>query len=106
MFVNSTSDGTSQTTQQNEHAAEEQVVKVLQEADEKDEILVDWDDDQDPENPQNWSTSLKIWVTIQLSLLAFSASLASSIISPASVTIAEYVGVSQELVVLNVSLYM
>lgn len=84
---------------------EEQTVKV-NEPEEKDEILVGWDDGSDPENPQNWSTSFKTWVTVQLSLLAFAASLASSIISPASKTIAEYVGVSQNVVVLNVSLYM
>lgn len=84
---------------------EEQAVRIA-EQDEKDEIIVDWDDDSDPENPQNWSTPFKTWVTVQLSLLAFAASLASSIISPASKTIAEYVGVSQNVVVLNVSLYM
>lgn len=83
----------------------EQAVKV-NDPEGKDEILVGWDDDNDPENPQNWSTSVKTWLTVQLSLLAFAASLASSIISPASKTIAEYVHVSQNVVVLNVSLYM
>lgn len=71
-----------------------------------DEILVTWDGDDDPENPLNWSTSFKCWVTLHLSLLAFSASLASSIVSPANRTIAEYIGVSQNVVVLNVSLYV
>ncbi|KIX92291.1 uncharacterized protein Z520_12037 [Fonsecaea multimorphosa CBS 102226] len=74
--------------------------------DEKAEILVGWDGQDDPENPQNWSTTFKSWVTLQLSLLAFSASLASSIIAPANRTIAEYVGVGEEVVVLNVSLYI
>ena len=73
---------------------------------EKDEILVSWDGDNDSENPQNWSTGFKSWVTFQLSLLAFAASLASSIISPASKTIADYVEVSEDAIVLNVSLYM
>ncbi|KAJ9499473.1 hypothetical protein H2202_005056 [Exophiala xenobiotica] len=73
---------------------------------EKDGIVVTWDGDDDKENPQNWSTSFKSWVTLQLSLLAFTASLASSIIAPANKTIAEYVGVSEEVVVLNVSLYV
>lgn len=73
---------------------------------EKSEILVQWDGDDDPENPQNWSTGFKAWVTLQLGLLAFGASLASSIIAPANKTIADYVGVSEELVVLNVSLYI
>ncbi|OAP58819.1 hypothetical protein AYL99_06116 [Fonsecaea erecta] len=74
--------------------------------DDKTEVLVDWDGGGDPENPQNWSTVFKSWVTLQLSLLAFSASLASSIIAPANRTIAEYIGVGEELVVLNVSLYI
>ena len=78
----------------------------IQDRNEKDEILVDWDGGNDPENPQNWSTRFKSWITIQLSLLAFAASLASSIIAPANRTIADYVGVSQNVVVLNVSLYM
>ena len=73
---------------------------------EKEEILVGWDGDGDLENPQNWSTAFKSWVTFQLSLLAFAASLASSITAPANRTIAAYVGVSQTVVVLNVSLYM
>ncbi|OAL38686.1 hypothetical protein AYO20_01892 [Fonsecaea nubica] len=73
---------------------------------EKTEILVNWDGQDDPENPQNWSTMFKSWVTLQLSLLAFSASLASSIIAPANRTIAAYVGVGEEVVVLNVSLYI
>lgn len=73
---------------------------------EKDEILVGWEGDHDPENPQNWSTRYKSWVTVQLSLLAFAASLASSITAPANRTLAEYLGVGQTVMVLNVSLYM
>jgi hypothetical protein len=79
---------------------------VLQQTPSKTEIKVDWDSPDDAENPQNWSTSFKSWVTVQLSGLAFAASLASSIIAPANASIAEYTGVSQELVVLNVSLYI
>ncbi|KIW11066.1 hypothetical protein PV08_10365 [Exophiala spinifera] len=83
---------------------EEQVVRQEKTVD--DEFIVKWDGDDDPENPQNWSTSFKSWVTAQLSMLAFTASLASSIISPANPTIAAYVGVSEDAVVLNVSLYV
>lgn len=83
---------------------EEQVVRQEKTVD--DEFIVKWDGDDDPENPQNWSTSFKSWVTAQLSMLAFTASLASSIISPANQTIAAYVGVSEDAVVLNVSLYV
>lgn len=37
----------------------------------------------DPENPRNWSTKYKSWITFQLGMLALSASLGSSIIAPA-----------------------
>jgi len=81
-------------------------VPVHQVVSEKGEIIVTWDGENDPENPQNWSTSFKSWVTFQLSMLAFAASLASSIIAPANDTIAAYLGISEEVVVLNVSLYV
>jgi hypothetical protein len=87
-------------------AEEEQPVKIEPAPSEKDEIVVKWDGDNDPENPQNWSTSYKSWLTLQLSLLAFAASLASSIIAPANNTVAKYVGVSENVVVLTISLYV
>lgn len=69
-------------------------------------ILVDWDGDDDQGNPRNWSTLYKSWITFQLGMLALSASLGSSIISPAGKTIAAYVGVGSEVSVLSISLYM
>ncbi|KAJ5348633.1 uncharacterized protein N7506_001886 [Penicillium brevicompactum] len=69
------------------------------------EYLVKWEKGE-PSNPQNWSTKYKWWVTFQLGLLAFSGSLGSSIITPADDLIAQYTGVSNELVVLNVTLYL
>lgn len=73
---------------------------------EKDPNLVDWDGDADPENPRNWSNMYKSWITVQLGMLALAASLGSSIIAPAEDAISEYVGVSREVTVLVVSLYM
>lgn len=67
--------------------------------------LVKWDKN-DPLNPQNWPVPYKCWVTFQLGMLALAGSLGSSITTPAEDTIAEYVGVSNEVVVLDVSLYM
>lgn len=66
--------------------------------------LVDWDGDDDQENPRNWTNGYKNWITFQLGMLALAASLGSSIISPANNTIAEYVGVSSEVAVLSISL--
>lgn len=77
------------------------------EAEEHDEknFLVDWEPN-DPENPHNWSTTYRTWLTFQLSMLALAASSASAIIAPANATIARHFHIGQEVVVLNVSLYV
>lgn len=80
--------------------------KEENEKEKKDPDLVDWVDENDPENPRNWSTAYKSWITFQLGMLALAASLGSSIIAPADATIAAYVGVSTEVAVLNISLFM
>jgi len=68
-------------------------------------FLVKWDHN-DQLNPQNWPVRYKCWVTLQLGLLALAGSLGSSIMSPADSIIAKYVGVSSEVSVLDVSLYL
>ena len=67
--------------------------------------LVDWEPN-DPDNPRNFSLRFKIWITFQLGMLALAASLGSSIIAPGQTAFAEYVGISQEVSVLSISLYM
>jgi hypothetical protein len=67
--------------------------------------LVEWNVD-DPENPRNWSYGFKYWITLQLGMLAFAASIGSSITAPATASIAAYANVSHEVAVLSVSLYM
>ncbi|KAK4900200.1 hypothetical protein LTR27_002424 [Elasticomyces elasticus] len=74
-------------------------------ADEKAAFLVKWDDGEKA-NPRNWGNGYKAFITWQLGMLALSASLGSSIIAPAEEAISEYTGVSQELTVLCVSLYV
>lgn len=71
----------------------------------KDPNIVNWEPN-DKANPKNFTTGYKIFITFQLGMLAFCASLGSSIISPASQTIADYLGVGVEVTVLNVSLYV
>jgi hypothetical protein len=78
----------------------------IEEKVQKDSNLVDWDGDADPENPRNWGKGYKSWITFQLGMLALAASLGSSIIAPGENAIAQYVGVSQEVTVLSISLYM
>jgi len=60
----------------------------------------------DPENPREWSTLYKSWITLVLGMLALSSSLGSSIIAPAQPAIAAYIGASSEVTVLCVSLYI
>ena len=67
--------------------------------------LVGWEEN-DPENPHNFSTIYKCWITFQLGMLALSASLGSSIISPAQTKLESYLGISTEVSILPVSLYM
>lgn len=67
--------------------------------------LVGWEEN-DKENPRNWSTAYKSWITFQLGMFGLAASVGTSIISPAEVTIAEHIGVSSEVSVLAVSLYL
>lgn len=71
-----------------------------------DQSIVGWDGDRDLENPRNWSPVYKVWITFQLGMLALAASLGSSIIAPAKNAIAKYVGVSREVTVLSISLYI
>lgn len=84
---------------------EAQATPKEEESSEEDHFLVKWDE-KDTNNPKAWSTIYKLWVTFQLGLLALCASLGSSIIAPAESAIAERFGVSQEVMVLSVSLYM
>ena len=70
-----------------------------------DPYLVKWNTN-DPEDPYNWSTVKRSWMTFQLGLLAMVGSLASSIIAPASTEIEEDLNMSTELTILTVSLYV
>jgi hypothetical protein len=69
------------------------------------DYLVKWAPN-DPVNPQNWPVRYKWWVTFQLGMLALVGSLGSSITTPADDVIASYIGVSGEVAVLNLSLYV
>jgi hypothetical protein len=60
----------------------------------------------DPQDPYNWPLSKKIWLTAQLGILAFVASLASAITAPAQSAIEGYTHVGSTTVVLTISLYI
>lgn len=60
----------------------------------------------DQENPKEWSTAFKIWITIQMTFLSTIGTGGTSITSPAQATLASYANVSQEIAVLAISLYV
>lgn len=63
-------------------------------------------DDGDPDDPHNFSTSLKLWITVIMSLMALAGSIGSSIVGPAEPLVAEYINASLEATVLMVALFV
>ena len=63
-------------------------------------------DKNDPENPKNFSSSYKAWLTLQMALLALVGSFGASIPSSAEPVIAAYLDVSLETTVLLVALFV
>ncbi|KAL8663136.1 MAG: hypothetical protein Q9168_008147, partial [Polycauliona sp. 1 TL-2023] len=72
---------------------------------EKESYRVDWEPN-DPDNPRNWKTAYKGWLTFQLGMLALASSLGSSIIAPANTAISKYAHISPEVATLSLSLYV
>lgn len=63
-------------------------------------------EEADTENPKNFRTWYKIFLTFEMSLLAFAGSLGSSIVSPAQSDIADDFHVSEEVASLTLSLFV
>lgn len=71
----------------------------------EDLFCVKWDKD-DPQNPVNFSPWTKKWLLLQMTFLATVSSFGSSVSGPAGMDIAAYLRVSQEVIVLDISLFM
>ncbi|KAI0129777.1 major facilitator superfamily domain-containing protein [Xylariales sp. AK1849] len=71
----------------------------------KDAYLVDWHSTDDPENPQNWPSSWKLMVTLQICLLNFSVYIPSSIYVPGESSIMNDFDVSEIIATLGLSFY-
>lgn len=61
----------------------------------RDVNVVDWFDENDPENPMNWSTSKKVFVTFEICFLTWSVYIGSAIYSAGTETVVKDFGVSQ-----------
>ncbi|KAF8831539.1 hypothetical protein HHX47_DHR1000477 [Lentinula edodes] len=71
----------------------------------EDPYIVVWDE-EDPENPYNWSKTRKWIITMQLALTTFTVSFSSSSYSGGLEYIVRDLNVSDELAVLGISLYV
>jgi DHA1 family multidrug resistance protein-like MFS transporter len=72
----------------------------------KDINLVTWYGPDDPENPQNWSTAKKFFVTFELCLLTTSIYIGSSIYSAGTQSVMATFGVSQVAATLGLCLFV
>lgn len=72
----------------------------------KDLALVSWFGDADPENPQNWSTFKKCFVTFEICLLTTSIYIGSSIYSAGEQSVMATFGVSQVAATLGLTLFV
>lgn len=68
--------------------------------------IVDWDGPLDPDNPQNWSSKFKWYTIMILACMTFVVSFGSSVFSTATIVTSEEFGVSQEVMILGVTLYV
>lgn len=68
--------------------------------------LVDWEGENDPENPLHFSLKRKIWMSTMASCLTFGVSFSSSVFSADTAVTAEKFNVSEEVMILGVSLYV
>jgi DHA1 family multidrug resistance protein-like MFS transporter len=68
--------------------------------------IVTWDSEKDPDNPQNWSRAFRWYTIMILACMTFVVSFGSSVWSTATTVTATEFGVSQEVMILGVSLYV
>ena len=79
---------------------------ILAEISGDDQTIVDWEDESDPDKPMNWPLRRKLWMSAIVSFMSFGVSIPSSMFS-ADVTVnANYFNVSEQVMVLGVSLYV
>lgn len=76
------------------------------EEDNNGEILVDWEGDDDPENPKNWPIWRKAFVIVMVGLLTVSIYMGSSIYIPGEIEMTEDFGISIVVATLPLSLFV
>lgn len=72
----------------------------------KDITMIDWWGPTDPENPQNWSTAKKYFVTFQICLLTTGIYIGSAIYSAGEQQITQVFGVSTVVATIGLTLFV
>ncbi|PPJ52006.1 hypothetical protein CBER1_09643 [Cercospora berteroae] len=72
----------------------------------RDPNLVDWDGDDDPENPMNWNPVRKWAIATSMGSMTLVVTFASSVFSAATMVTAQQFGVSSEVMILGVALFV
>ncbi|CAI5757113.1 unnamed protein product [Candida verbasci] len=70
------------------------------------QIIVTWDSDDDPENPQNWATAYKVFFILEISFLTAVVYMASSIYTPGIQELMEDMQVGHVVATLPLSLFV
>ncbi|GAA6005591.1 hypothetical protein JCM11491_003693 [Sporobolomyces phaffii] len=70
------------------------------------QYLVDWNGDDDPDNPLNFSTKKKIFIGGQIALLTASVYMGSAIYTPGEQSVMQQFGVSQTASILGLTLFI
>ncbi|GAA5964004.1 hypothetical protein JCM21900_005864 [Sporobolomyces salmonicolor] len=68
--------------------------------------LVDWEGDDDQENPQNWTRTKRFFVAGQISVLTASVYMGSAIYTPGEISLMQDFGVSQTVSILGLTLFI
>lgn len=74
--------------------------------DTRDQIIVDWDGPDDPENPHNWSKAYRWFLTLVMGVLTLNSSFTSSLPSGTALESMMYFHVSQEVITLAITAYV
>ncbi|KAF2225327.1 major facilitator superfamily domain-containing protein [Elsinoe ampelina] len=72
----------------------------------RDVTVIDWDGPNDPENPRNWSTPKKFFVTFEICLLTTGVYIGSAIYTPGLYGVMEQFRVSQLVALLGLCLFV
>lgn len=71
----------------------------------RDTNVIDWYGSNDPDNPRNWSTAKKFFVTFEICFLTFSVYIGSAIYTAGIQDVVRVFGVSQVAATLGLTLY-